>query len=715
MDGVAFNSKSILESVDSFVNLADFTGTGTLDGSNINSALQAAKDVSNCYYIPKGLYNAPAIMIDWDCYILCDREAVFDRTTDTAHAAMYFESCSVHLSGGTFRSGVFDPITSTPGRRYCTQGLIHCLNVSNCIFENIVVPYSDSSTALRVNNSRNITIQNCEFNNCLIAGVIFAQVINTTNPLCTKEIADNSYNFTVRNCRFNNMLRATDNNHSYCYAVFTGLSGNLKELNDTHTTWESVMDASIRPMKGLVYDNNYVNGSEDCGLDTHGASNVQISNNIVLNTVCAITAYNDNNREPRPLDWNMENITIFNNYCYSEKQNLAEAVARNLQHPFIFLGASNVGRGGNLTEINKWEDLCRYDNFMNCKVYNNTFITANDYQNQRSYTAAAWFYLDQGSRNVEITNNYLETLPQPNGNYLTRVLSCYRTQNVKIENNKHVGGKNTNSSGVITGFSGNIILNGTIGTYKNNQGFILQYSNFFYLEGVDGSQLGQKVPNLAKYGDKIWRNKPLFCVSYGLRYSIFDFTTTPYTASAYPLPHTVEIVNNIAESKYIDESTGNTEYFYHRLVGNMLNIKITNVESGVSTNVYVNKVISNTKFEICKAFDAEVTDEPFNGTYNVEIRPATLVALNNNYLVDATKLPVFNFVPATITHAGTLRQTPSSSGVGLGSYSVGDVVLVNTQPSNSTSSYTYGYCMINGALKAGYIYTTYFTYNTDPV
>lgn len=345
------------------VNVKQFgaKGDGITDDSK---SVQAAVNVASTLIIPAGSYIFHTD-ITKDLTILISDNATL--TTTNERPVFKANNCSVVIRGGIFYAGEDDDSRQfiydrkiVPYPR--SRGLISFINCHDCIISNIMSTYSKYGAVILLDSTRNVIVENCSFDKILHSGV---------------QIIDHCLNTIVRNCRFTN-IRYFERDY-YCYAVSTGT--------------RSLSNYFIPPEE-LVYDNNYIYNSEDSGLDTHGARNVIIRNNTILETVCAITAYNDNIRVKRPIGWNMQNILIENNFCKSTKSNNPNA---KWKHPFVFLGAENCytandeGYEDNPGSFNAYTD---------CVVRNNFFKSSSNY--------GLLISLDRCSRNVVMDNNVID-------------------------------------------------------------------------------------------------------------------------------------------------------------------------------------------------------------------------------------------------------------------------------------------------------------------
>lgn len=330
-----------------------------LDDSNIVEAINKALEISDKLYIPSGDYTFN-IDINTDCTIYLNKNTTLH--TETTEPCIRAHDCSFSLLGGNLSTGrdTTDRTPIHPTSDISQYGVISLDNCYDGIIEGIKVPFNKYASAIRLKNCKRYTISKCSFNKTLYTGVL---------------ILDTCQSITVDQCQFTNLRCMTS--HPYCYGVTT--TTKLKEYDDPKT-----------PADDIVYTNNYVHTSEDCALDVHGGTNIKISNNRVMETVNAITAYNDNGveRAVRPSGWKMYNVEISNNICVSHR----DIIEGNYNHGFIFVGGANVN-----------ED---YDCYSNCRIINNYFSSPNSL----AYNGlkAGLIYTSNYIKNFIVENNVID-------------------------------------------------------------------------------------------------------------------------------------------------------------------------------------------------------------------------------------------------------------------------------------------------------------------
>lgn len=373
---------------------------GELNNGNISAAITEALNRSSRLYIPKGTY-AFNVVITKNCVIRLDDGCTI--STNNNSPAIKVQNCSFSLIGGNVCAGNADismDVDKENSRTYVgwneadpnTQsehnGIIFIENCKNVTINSVKVPYSKFASTFLVVDSENVEFSNIDAKNIL------------SSCIMVKNRAQNVY---VRNCCFSNIY--PKKGVSYCYAFATGLI--------------SLDTENVIPPDNIIVENCYVYNSEDCAIDTHGATNVLFQNNKIYNCRTAITAYNDNRRVKRPAGWVMKNVTIRNNYCESDKY-----VLNDLKHPFVFLGASNADK------VMAGEKPGGYDTYQNLVLENNVFISPNvGYE-----TSVSTVYTNQAIRHARICNNYLDGCGEvPRGFYFLGTFDCVIENNV-LEN-----------------------------------------------------------------------------------------------------------------------------------------------------------------------------------------------------------------------------------------------------------------------------------------
>lgn len=386
---------------DTIINIADVVDA-PLSNDNIVDAIREALKISSYIFIPNGKYTFN-ISLSQDCHIIMDKDAVIQ--SDNASPCIEMHNSAFSLTGGAVESGLNDDSRTLYGDS--TGALVYCYDCKDVHIENVKSTHSKHAAIFRFKGSENITINNCHFNNFLLSAIWFT---------------DFNRNIHVSNCSFMYAKRPTG--HEYCYFVCTGASKYTERLT---------------PPDGYIVENCYGYDSEDCGIDTHGARNVIFRNNVVLQTICALTAYNDNNRALRPIGWNMENILIENNYCESDRDN---EPGRLYPHPFIFVGASNAHTED---DVGYEDNPGSYYSYCNLTIRNNYFKSPNTYGPD-----VGTIFLDSVARNVLIENNVIDSCKA------NRSFRPYRCIDLTVTGNTFL---NTNGQGAWLNSKGYIARN----------------------------------------------------------------------------------------------------------------------------------------------------------------------------------------------------------------------------------------------------------------
>ena len=600
-----------------------------LTSENIAQAMHDALEHGSLLYIPAGEYTFNAkfeyqtmtIWMDANCRI----------STDIQLPALDFQHCSVHLLGGQAVAGPNDNSRTNVGYPASFQhdgdrSIIRLQDCWNSSISGLYSPWSKMWAVVYVKDSQNVEIVNCRFNRSLNASIFLCQDC--------KQVA-------VRNCYFANNLYALEGNGDpryFCYFVYTGSTA----VTDVY-----------EPVDGLIYENNYCVNSEDSALDTHGARNVIIRNNTILECGCSITAYNDNRRVTRPNSWKMSNVLIENNYCKATKP------YTRYNHPFILLGAAN---GNSITDEGYSTNPGSYDAFSNCTVRNNTFIyhvygvatTDTPEPNEVMHVRRA-IQLNAVSKNVTIQDNVIDVM------HASYAIGGSHVINGVITNNTFV-----NKKGVDLAYNASIVMDsGYLDTENNYLREIVKPKGMApYLRNGNvfggGSVSGASTEYALVQG-------------YGKRASeAFTGTDT----------FTVTVANHVA-------------YFPKHNLLPFLSVTLTAQDQTVY-NAWVGELIDFDNFEVYLP-----TDLP-NGTYTLKIRRC--FTYEQSHML----------VPATVTTQGgtsvRVRVAADASAEEVGSLPAGAVCLTMARNASFYSdSFRYVVGISSGALIAGYAWAESIT------
>ena len=524
---------------DTLINIADMV-EGDLTNDNIVDAIRDALLVSSYIFIPKGKYTFN-ITLNQDCHIVMDDGAIIQ--SDTADPCIESHDSALSIYGGSIESGLNDDSRTLYGNHL--GGIIKCYDCHDVHIEGVKSTHSKHGSVLCFRDCTRVLVKNCSFSNFLLTAIW---------------VQNYGRDIHIDNCAFMYSKRPTG--HEYCYFVCTGVTN---------------MNERITPPDGLIVENCYGYDSEDCAIDTHGAKNVIFRNNKILETICALTAYNDNLRALRTEGWTMDNILIENNYCVSNKDNEA---GRQHPHPFVFIGASNsktiTDDGGAYAD-----NLGSYYAYNNCLFQNNYLKSPNTFTN-------AMMYLDAVSRNVTIQNNVFDCMGA------NRVIQPIRAINIRVLNNTIIDASAT--SGFLS----------SVGECKGNIGgrFYTATSAWSCIDGISNDVLEVSGnSNLIRWGQLISNpgGQLCICTSNAIRYRP-DLTQ--------PASVTITVANGIATLDHHDYIPG-------------LALQLTD-GGGTTTNAYVRDVLTMSTFKITKA----VASQPIpDGTYTSVIRAGTISQL----------------------------------------------------------------------------------------
>lgn len=619
MNGIGYVPVNLMEpDVTGFVNVAKFSDKGVqLDGTNLMECITRAHEAGySSYFIPAGYYLNPGILIDYNCSIICDSESIFELDSDSSNKYIFrFHKCSVNLTGGKYKSGTFNFLYNdgeddigTVGRvflfpesstdTYTQSTLIRLIACNNCTLSNIVVPYSNCGWCIRIENSKNVLVQHCKLLSFLEEGVVLFQqrASSDTSGLYTPNMYNTMSNIEVSNCIFKNCMLAYDvtytnpttgasMEHGWAHCVSTEVVGNPKSLGDKYNSWEELRDASILLLHDLVYRNNYISGSEDGGLDTHGATNVIIENNRIIDTVNAITAYNDNQREPRPMGYRMQNIIIQNNYCYSERTIRPNS---NFPHAYVFVGTSCIGHINGVG----WSDSEVFDSCRDFLINNNVFYSANDFGVNFAKDWKGWLDLHRGGYNFTITNNKFAKIGASGATTIGIVSGI---QNIVFKNNCN------DTEG---GFNLVLTLYGTTIEFHDNKGMVLDTSSSnspSYITGfrndVSSTYQNQKLSDRGEYvlrGDKSYLS-----TGWGVNWTVVQKVDNVDTimSKTYDSHVTIESSNTkILHNYTIDSQTGTKTYGSFSLPAERLHIGLTNTSTGTTSYNYITRKLTGVDY-----------------------------------------------------------------------------------------------------------------------
>lgn len=566
-----------------WVNVASMVEDYDLNSNNIAQAINDALEISSYLYIPAwhdvDIYDNPIIkpyelrvVIEKDCTIILDEDCIlttahFLYPDDPLDPIIRARNCSIKLYGGNIEIGNNDPTDHVVVGS--DAGVIRLTNCHDSIISGLTCNYSRAKNLIWIYASENVIVENCTINEVLHSGIF---------------IENECKNVICRNNKITNVHTA--GNEEYCYFIATGVT----RLYDSNVP--SVIPPVYTPCDNIIFENNYCSGSEDCGIDSHGATNLIIRNNVILDSVNAITAYNDNRRAHRPKGWVMDNIIIENNYCDS---NRAIPAGTNFPHAYLFIGASNwLKKDDDPFKDTATGNQCSTYAFQNCIVRNNVFRTAND------YTSGA-IYLANVSRNVTFENNdfYFKTGAKA-------IIAFNRSFYFKFINNRTKSQALEENDATVRCV---LAFNQCFGEIANNNGFRISTSvNYIsYIKGFsDNIPYDNKASKMFKTGDIGYISSKVQIV-------------TSYGVCKNPAAN---VLSGIAQPfNFVVHSDGTTSIDDDILIPEMYIIATL---GGTDTNCYVKDVIDRETFVLVKS-DSTL---PQTGTYTGVFKDATLKDLS---------------------------------------------------------------------------------------
>lgn len=676
----------------SMIDVRDFV-SGTLTGSNLNSAIQNALEVGSTIYIPAGTYVDPLIVVQKSCTIVMDEEC--ELQTTTAHPALEIYGteenpvkCSIY--GGKVSAGDADfgryrtDRTDQTKRNYLYSGqtpyydpdnnkwysdhaIIELTGVSGATIEGLYCPYSKMSAVIQINGERRqapdvnpplsyttVDVGGATYN-CYIRDQSLDKTFTREAGVEHWRYGHPCKNVEIRNCRFENVLMSAIHvlyyneniiirgcafknsfakySDSYCYFVYTGA------VQLFHF---------FVPPTGLIYEYNTCETSEDCALDTHGASNVVFRGNRMIDCPCSMTAYNDDSRVRRPRswwgdswkDWAMENILVENNYCWSQYD-----TTDRYSHALLFLGEGNAHRNQTYTtssEHTYTNNPGSLNNFRNCIVRNNYLSRKNDcvpitathtYPN-RTYILS----FNNGGRHIIVENNVIDGQGQQD-------VCAFQLGNLldfKLINNQLVNAESFyririyNSLGEISGNSGLPLFmpyQETISAYNTQRAFYYYGRNNNHRIS-DQNFVQSDYISMILHGSSYMLATPAKPFGIWLRddlSNLQDDYVTPFSRSVIVSGYVATI-----NDAYYDSLTGFSENHHSYNVKNPfvpgMNIKFDN-GNGTTMMAYVKDVIDYSSF-IWEPTSTEASIP--DGTYTVSPRTTALVRLDNLTTVPTT-------------------------------------------------------------------------------
>lgn len=536
-----------------------------LTSETIETAITSALRVSHNLYIPDGEYicNLSFRSGVGHVNLLLSDECVL--RTENSTPAIKFSGCSFTLQGGKVAAGynyldrtyVYDD-TETRGD---SHGIIEVEDCNSGSIKFVTCNNSNYGSVIQIKNSNNITVENCYFAHLVNSGI---------------HILFHCENIVVRKCSFKYIRYHRES--WYSYAVYTGA------MVLDHPSHDPDFVNDFVPPDGLTYDSNYVYDSDDSGLDTHGARNVIITNNCVINTIAAITAYNDINRVSRPSDWIMSGVYIANNFCSSNKKKNPK-----FTHGFIMLGNA-LSTVDDETVDEEFSHSCYA--YSNCILENNYLKSSND----NGYLIR----MGLASSHVIVRNNIIDSSDSGSA-----PIKLWRCLFFEFSNNSVL---NYNRATLVVASIGKAFNNRNINLWPSSYGFT-------YIEGLDGGSFRNRYPQCVKFGERFYSQESNNRV--GLKSASFGLRAIEGNALGYYTEMRCRCVDG--SCWFYEVVDGNEVAKAHRYIPG-LSITATNVSTGTSSNYYIKDIETFSRCDVVNLNNAKMP----NGEYIIRPRYAQM-------------------------------------------------------------------------------------------
>lgn len=489
----AITGRKIAEKTKVWRNIADYVdGDDGLTSETIGAAFAMAMDEAQYLYIPAGEYTCNLEVHGKDITIMMDSGTVL--RTDNIRPALRCEDCSVTIIGGevgagsdyTDRTYVY-PLEPGEGKAQA-HGIIELTRCHDCSISGLRSRNSNYPSVIQLTDCLRVDVERCDFRNGINS---FIHIISS--HVESGEAYPQSGSIRVANCSFVNVLHREG--IAWCYAVYTG----AVSLTD-----------NFMPPDGLIYENNYVYNTEDSALDTHGATNVIMRNNVIRQVVCALTAYNDNKRVVRPAGWNMYNVLFENNYVESDKSPSQLAIRQHVAHALLITGAANTTG----VDIEDDDDMMigsvgNYHEISGVTIRNNYFKSSNNQPTLISTYACC--------ANLTIEGNIFDMC-----NSNARPLFIRRSLNFRLANN------------LFRNYINSVRVYNSVGEIGENEGLKITISpnSFSYVKNMCNNYKGIGLPQLLNMGDRyLLHNGMRIAKNYGLEYRKGSVSDEPQVAN----------------------------------------------------------------------------------------------------------------------------------------------------------------------------------------
>ena len=642
VDQMDVDGKNVFVDVSTFID-------GELTSANIVEAINNALAEHRYLYIPAGDYTFN-MKINKDCEIILDKECHIhpgkpvvevyteggvEKVSVTKAYCIRFEDCSAKLSGGYIDAGVLSASRDMLYDNYIRSfkpdfsglkgyGIIEFIRCHDSEISNFICNVSQYPIVVHTRDCVNFTAKNAIVRNVLSSA--FAHYWTGQNLVYENLVIEN-----IR-CAYKDY---------YCYGIVLS-TYNLSDTTNIFT-----------PPDNVIIRNCLVKNSEDSGIDSHGSTNTLIENNEVMETVCAITCYNDCRRVQRPAGWTMTGTVIRNNKCISSKT--GEFVdpddgTTHVYHPFCFVGSANMR--GYYEHVTEGDEGTFFD-FNGAIIDGNYFMSNNKYGRLISFNAC--------SRGIRFTNNYVNVLQA--GVIPFNLTRCI---NFVVQGN------------TFEGFNTAVQAKQAYGVIQGNTGGYFGYDSDFasYWEGQYGRNYGEFTPRMVKYGDVVRSaDRQLITSStYGLTFARAAFIPA----------------NLVNVQLTVQDGIGTCEH--NRFIPDMVLTMVNNDTSETVTGV----VLDCIDFETITINGSDRSTPVPDGTYTVN--PVVANMTFTDYTCKLQKIQDANTA---------VKDDSSAAATTIDTLAADTIVIDNTAIRDSQSGYHFVTYVKSGSIACGWVYYTH--------
>ena len=287
------------------LNIKNFGAKGdgvTNDTKAIQSALNFAKNNGKLrLYIPEGVYNTTSLRLYKNSYISLHPNAVIKRVGsggkvfvngdvgDTGYANGFNGEGNIHFFGGIIDLNTLDaPISRDKGTTAFDLG--HAENIS---FRNIIIVNGQNGHYFQLSSCKDVL-----FDGCWLGNVRHTNVLYKNFELIQIEVASKlsfptfgsydgttSRDITIQNCHFENIIRAVGT-HSYLKDKdgVTPLYNNGENIRITNNTFKNSISyvGSFVAFDGVVFENNKIIGNAVEPVYLYQTKNASVKNNYIV-------------------------------------------------------------------------------------------------------------------------------------------------------------------------------------------------------------------------------------------------------------------------------------------------------------------------------------------------------------------------------------------------------------------------------------------------